>query len=55
VPPRLPGELEEEVTIEQMLARRLMEQVDGLVLISPRMPDAKISEISEAKPAVVVN
>lgn len=45
----------EDVKVEVELCRRLAEQVDGLVLVSARMPEDWLRVIAAAHPTVLVN
>ncbi|MGC0249468.1 LacI family DNA-binding transcriptional regulator [Pseudactinotalea sp. Z1748] len=45
----------EDPRAEERLCRRLVEQVDGLVLVSTRMPSAKISAVAAQRDTVLVN
>lgn len=45
----------EDPAAEEQLSPRLAEQVDALVLVSPRMPTAQINELAERRHTVLVN
>lgn len=45
----------EDPRAEEHLCRRLVEQVDGLVLVSPRMPAGRISAVTQDRATVLVN
>lgn len=45
----------EDPRSEEHLWRRLVEQVDGLVLVSPRMSAADIAAVAQERPTVLVN
>ncbi|HLS26752.1 MAG TPA: LacI family DNA-binding transcriptional regulator [Beutenbergiaceae bacterium] len=45
----------EDPAAEEQLSRRLAEQVDAMVLVSPRMPTARIDDLAERRHTVLVN
>ncbi|WP_426765742.1 LacI family DNA-binding transcriptional regulator [Pseudarthrobacter sp. 1G09] len=49
------AESAESADTELTAARRMLTTVDGLILASPRMDDARIRELAQEKPVVVIN
>lgn len=49
------GDSDEQASRETTLVTRLRPQVDGFVLASSRMPDARIREFSASRPIVLIN
>jgi len=49
------AESAESADTELTAARRMLTTVDGLILASPRMDDARIRELAREKPVVVIN
>ncbi|MFE4541864.1 LacI family DNA-binding transcriptional regulator [Arthrobacter sp. NPDC056727] len=49
------AESAESADTELTVAQRMLPATDGVILASPRMPDARIRELAEGKPVVVIN
>jgi len=49
------AESTESAELELTAARRMLATVDGLILASPRLSDADISQLASQKPVVVIN